>query len=187
MRLRSMYFYPIKQSHQQQCKFLIYLFQLGVWWNTETFIESKSWLFKIPSGMAVNINFWSRKAKFSGFPNGENHILTIFSYYFIYKAQYSLTFHRFCQKWQWISSKWKVSGYSNRNPKFLLSYSPSKMAVNINNWSREAKFSGFSNGQLWGIFGAKNIFCAKTDTPQKSKYKTSSEPATVSAQLWITW
>ena len=154
MRLRSMYFYLNKQSHHQHCKFLTFLsistrrLMAMDQWNTEIFIESKSWLFKIPSGMAVNIIFWSREAKFSGFPNGKNQI----QYFTLFYIQGSvlITFHRFCQKGQWISSKWKVSGYSNRNPKYLFN-SPSKMAVNINNWSREAKFSGFSNGQSLGI------------------------------------
>ena len=41
--------------------------------------------------MAVNIIFWSREAKFSGFPNGKNHTYNI-SHYFIYKNQYSLPF-----------------------------------------------------------------------------------------------
>ena len=97
MRLRLMYFYLIKQSHQQHCKFLTFLFistrrlKAMDQWNTEIFIESKSWLFRIPSGMAVNIIFWSREAKFSGFPNGKNHTYNI-SHYFIYKNQYSLPF-----------------------------------------------------------------------------------------------
>ena len=63
MRLRLMYFYLIKQSNQQHCKFLTFLFistrrlKAMDQWNTEIFIESKSWLFRLPSGMAVNIIF----------------------------------------------------------------------------------------------------------------------------------
>ena len=167
-----MYFYLNKQSHHQHCKFLTFLFistrrlMAMDQWNTEIFIESKSWLFKIPSGMAVNIIFWSREAKFSGFPNGKNHIQHFTLFYM--QGSVLITFHRFCQKWQWISSKWKFSGYSNRNPKYLF-YFPSKMAVNINNWSREAKFSGFSNGQLSGILLRKEYILRIDRYPSKIK------------------
>ena len=63
--------------------------------------------------MAVNIIFWSREAKFSGFSNRKNH--TQYFTLFYIQGSVLITFHRFCQK----DSEFQVSVNFNGKDSFF--------------------------------------------------------------------